>query len=232
MKDLLTVKNLSIAYDGKKVIENIDFSVKEGDFLVIFGENGSGKSSLVKALLGLKAPFKGEINFCDGLLMHDIGYLPQSVSTQYDFPASAWEVVLSGCINKMGFRPFYGKKEKETARKNMELLSIYDLKDECFRNLSGGQKQRVLLARALCAAKRLLLLDEPTSGLDPAATADFYEIICKINQTGTAIIMVSHDVHSSLSVAKNVLNIGSKKVLFFGTPAEYEFTHTIEGGVS
>lgn len=232
MKNILTVKNLSLAYEGKKVIENIDFCVQEGDFLVIFGENGSGKSSLIKALLSLKAPSGGTITLADGMKHSDIGYLPQMASLQQNFPASVWEVVLSGCLNRMGLRPFYGKREKEIAKKNMQLLSIYDLKKECFRNLSGGQQQRVLLARALCSANTLLLLDEPVAGLDPAAAADFYEIICKINAAGTAVIMVSHDIHSSLSVAKHVLHIGSKTALFFGTPHEYEMTHTFDGGVS
>lgn len=231
MKNILAVKNLALAYDGKKVIENIDFCVEEGDFLVIFGENGSGKSSLINALLSLKVPSNGTITLCEGMERSDIGYLPQSAPLQQNFPASAWEVVLSGCLNKMGAKPFYGKKEKEIAKKNMELLSIYDLKKESFGNLSGGQKQRVLLARALCSASRLLLLDEPVAGLDPAATADFYEIICRINNEGTAVIMVSHDVHSSLSVAKHVLHIGSKTALFYGTPHEYEMTHAIDGGV-
>lgn len=221
MSDILTVKNLAVAYDGKKVIENINFSVSEGDFLVIFGENGSGKSSLIKALLSLKAPSFGKIEFCGGLSAHEIGYLPQMTPSQQDFPASAWEVVLSGCLNKMGLKPFYGKKEKECAKKNMQLLSVYDLKNECFRNLSGGQKQRVLLARALCAAGKLLLLDEPVAGLDPVATADFYKSIRTINENGTAIIMVSHDVISSLTVAKHVLNIGNHTALFFGTAKEY-----------
>ncbi len=222
MSDILTVKNLAVAYDGKKVIENINFNVCEGDFLVIFGENGSGKSSLMKALLSLKAPSFGEIKFRDGISMHEIGYLPQITPTQQDFPASAWEVVLSGCLNKMGLKPFYGKKEKERAKRNMQLLSVYDLKNECFRNLSGGQKQRVLLARALCAAGKLLLLDEPVAGLDVASTRDFYESIKAINQNGTAIIMVSHDIASSLSVAKHVLNIGNHTVLFFGTAQDYK----------
>lgn len=232
MKEILTVKNLTLSYEGKKVIENIDFCVQEGDFLVIFGENGSGKSSLIKALLALKAPSNGNITLLNGMKHCDIGYLPQTSPLQQNFPASVWEVVLSGCLNKMGLKPFYTKKEKEIAKKNMQLLSIYDLRKESFGNLSGGQKQRVLLARALCSATRLLLLDEPVAGLDPAAAADFYEIICKINDSGTAVIMVSHDVHSSLSVAKHVLHIGSKTALFFGTPKEYELTHTIDGGVS
>lgn len=222
MSDILTVKNLAVAYDGKRVIENINFNVCEGDFLVVFGENGSGKSSLIKALLSLKAPALGQIKFGDGISSHEIGYLPQITPTQQDFPASAWEVVLSGCLNKMGLKPFYGKKEKETAKKNMQLLCVYDLKNECFRNLSGGQKQRVLLARALCAAGKLLLLDEPVAGLDVASTADFYESIRAINESGTAIIMVSHDIASSLSVAKHVLNIGNHTALFFGTVQDYK----------
>ena len=222
MENLLSVKDLAISYEGKKIIENVSFEVEEGDFLVIFGENGSGKSSLVKVLLNLKAPLEGEVSFMEGFNRNEIGYLPQLLPRQKDFPASAWEVVISGCLNKMGRRPFYGKKEKEAAKKNMELLGVYNLRKECFRSLSGGQMQRVLLARALCAAGRLLLLDEPVSGLDISATADFYEAICKINQSGVAVIMVSHDIHTSLSVAKHVLKLGRGGELFFGTPEEYE----------
>ena len=222
MKNLLTVNNLAISYEGKTILEKVSFDVSEGDFLVIFGENGSGKSSLVKVLLNLKAPYRGEVTFAEDLSKNEIGYLPQILPHQNDFPASAWEVVLSGCLNKTGLRPFYGKKEKEAAKKNMERLGVYDLKKQCFRNLSGGQKQRVLLARALCAAGKLLLLDEPVSGLDISATADFYEAICKINQSGVAVIMVSHDIHSSLSVAKHVLKLGHGGELFYGTPEEYE----------
>lgn len=222
MKNLLSVKDLAISYEGKRIIENVSFEVEEGDFLVIFGENGSGKSSLVKVLLNLKAPLEGEVSFMEGFNRNEIGYLPQLLPRQKDFPASAWEVVISGCLNKMGRRPFYGKKEKEAAKKNMELLGVYNLRKECFRSLSGGQMQRVLLARALCAAGRLLLLDEPVSGLDISATADFYEAICKINQSGVAVIMVSHDIHTSLSVAKHVLKLGRGGELFFGTPEEYE----------
>ena len=221
MNNILTVNNLAVTYSGKMVISDINFTVEDGDFLVIFGENGSGKSSLVKALLGLKAPSDGKISFSDGVKHSEIGYLPQMTPEQKDFPASAMEVVLSGCLNSMGLKPFYGKKEKALAKKNMELLSVYDLKNECFRTLSGGQKQRVLLARALCAAKKMLILDEPVSGLDPVATKDFYEAITLINKTGVCIIMVSHDTDSALSVAKHVLDIGNHTVLFFGTSEDY-----------
>ncbi len=221
MGKILSVKNLSIDYDGKKIAENICFDVEEGDFLVIFGENGSGKTSVIKSLLGIKSNREGKIEFMSGLRENEIGYLPQLADNQKSFPASVNEVVLSGCLNKMGAIPFYRKKEKERAENAMEMLGIKSLKKESFGSLSGGQKQRVLLARALCATSRLILLDEPVSGLDPYAAADFYEMICKINQSGIAVVMVSHDIHSSLSVAKHVLELGSKEI-FYGTPLEYE----------
>ncbi len=219
--NILTVKDLAVSYGSKTVVKNINFTVCEEDFLVIFGVNGSGKSSLLKALLSLKSPSEGEIIFGGGLRRDQIGYLPQITPEQKDFPASAWEVVLSGCLNKMGLRPFYGKKEKALAKKNMELLNIYDLKGECFRTLSGGQKQRILLARALCSAGKMLLLDEPVAGLDPLAAKDFYDAIEHINKSGVCIIMVSHDTAASLPLAKHVLDIGNHTALFFGTREEY-----------
>lgn len=221
MDKILSVKNLAINYDGKKIAENISFDVESGDFLVIFGENGSGKTSVIKSLLGIKSNREGSIEFLSGLRENEIGYLPQISDNQKSFPASVREVVLSGCLNKMGAFPFYRKKEKMRAEESMEILGIKNLRNESFGSLSGGQRQRVLLARALCATSRLILLDEPVSGLDPYATADFYEMICKINQSGIAVVMVSHDIHSSLSVAKHVLELGSKEI-FYGTPLEYE----------
>lgn len=221
MDKILSVKNLAIDYDGKKIAENISFDVESGDFLVIFGENGSGKTSVIESLLGIKSNREGSIEFLSGLRENEIGYLPQISDNQKSFPASVREVVLSGCLNKMGAFPFYRKKEKMRAEESMEMLGIKELRNESFGSLSGGQRQRVLLARALCATSRLILLDEPVSGLDPYATADFYEMICKINQSGIAVVMVSHDIHSSLSVAKHVLELGSKEI-FYGTPLEYE----------
>ncbi len=226
MNNILTVKNLAVSYGSKTVINDINFTVSEDDFLVIFGVNGSGKSSLLKTLLSLKAPSMGEIIFEGGLKKEHIGYLPQITPEQKDFPASVWEVVLTGTLNKLGMRPFYGKKEKELAKKNMELLNIYDLRKECFRSLSGGQKQRVLLARALSSAGKLLILDEPVSGLDPVATKDFYDAISLINKNGICIIMVSHDTAAVLPLAKHVLDIGNHTAQFFGTAQEYRNIHS------
>ena len=219
---LLKCENLSFAYDGVTVVSDLNFTVEEGNYLCIIGENGAGKSTLIKGLLRLKRPSEGSVKMGEGLRATEIGYLPQQTQIQKDFPASVQEVVLSGCLNRMGLRPFYSRAEKERARENMEALEILDLQDQCYRDLSGGQQQRVLLARALCAAQKLLLLDEPVSGLDPVATRGLYTQIARINQKrGITVIMVSHDIDASLKNASHILHLGQEGQLFFGTRDEY-----------
>lgn len=168
---LLTAQNLSLGYDSNVLIENINFTVNPGDYLCIVGENGAGKTTLIKTLLNLREQLSGQILIGDGLKKNEIGYLPQQTELQKDFPASVKEIVLSGCQGRCGFRPFYNKEEKELVKINMDRMGITDLADRCYRELSGGQQQRVLLARALCATKKLLLLDEPVAGLDPKVTS-------------------------------------------------------------
>ncbi len=219
---LISAKHVSFSYEGHVVLEDVDFSVNAGDYLVIIGENGSGKSTLVKGLLSLKKPSSGEIVTGDGLKQNEIGYLPQQSAHQKDFPASVYEIVISGTLNSAGFKAFYTKKDHETALANMELLEIKDLKDKCYHDLSGGQQQRVLLARALCAAKKLILLDEPVSGLDPNVTAEFYRTIRMLNKTkGITVIMVSHDIHGVFTEASHILYLSNKQ-LYFGTREKFE----------
>lgn len=215
----LTCKNLTLGYDGNVILENLNFSVKQGEYLCIVGENGSGKSTLIKTILSLLKPLNGEITFDNDISSSEIGYLPQQTLVQRDFPASVNEIVISGCLNKCGFRPFYNKAEKLLALHNMERLGINHLKNKCYRELSGGQQQRVLLARALCATGKMLLLDEPVTGLDPKAMFEMYEIINKLNQDGITIIMISHDVSMAIRYADHILHIGDQ--LFFGTTDEY-----------
>ena len=216
---LLTVKDLSLGYDNRTIAEDLNFTVSAGDYLCIVGENGSGKSTLMKTLLHLQPPVKGEILTGDGLKNNEIGYLPQQTIVQRDFPASVREIVLSGCQSRCGLRPFYNKAEKALAQENMKRMRITDLADRCYRELSGGQQQRVLLARALCATRKVLLLDEPVSGLDPKVTAEMYELIKELNDEGITIIMISHDIAAALRYATNILHIGSS--VFFGTKKEY-----------
>ena len=217
----ITCKDLSFAYEGETVLSGINFSIDAGSYLCIVGENGSGKSTLMKGLLGLKKPSGGCITLGDGLKQTEIGYLPQQTQLQRDFPASVYEVVLSGRLNSMGKRLFYNADDKKAAQENMERLGIEDLKDRCYMELSGGQQQRVLLARAMCATKKLLLLDEPVTGLDPVATNEMYNLIKLINLCdNTSVIMVSHDIHEAVRYATHILHLGNRQ-LFFGTTAQY-----------
>ncbi len=204
------------------MIKGLNFSVAAGDYLCIVGENGTGKSTLLKGLLQLKAPAEGSITFGDGLKSTHIGYLPQQTAAQKDFPASVREVVLSGRLNSLGIKPFFTKKDKDAAREVMRRLNIESMGNHCYRNLSGGQQQRVLLARALCATKKLLLLDEPVTGLDPVISAELYRIVKEINRSqGITIIMVSHDVCGALEEANKVLHLGDMQQQFLGAPDDY-----------
>jgi len=217
----LSCKDLILGYEGTAVISGLSFDVNAGDYLCIAGENGSGKSTLMKAILKLKAPLSGLIETGDGLGAKEIGYLPQQTAAQKDFPASVREVVRSGCLNRCGIRPFYNKREKRMAAENMERFGISALAKRCYRDLSGGQQQRALLARALCATRKLLLLDEPAAGLDPNAAAEMYALIKELNDSGITIIMISHDISVSAKYASHVLHIGRQSALFFGKAEDY-----------
>lgn len=216
----LICKDLCLGYDGHEIIGNLNFEIEQGDYLCIVGENGSGKSTLMKTLLGLQQPMSGRILSDEGLSRKRIGYLPQQTDIQKDFPASVWEIVLSGCQNKCGIRPFYSKAEKERAQANIEKMELQKLKRRCYRDLSGGQQQRVLLARALCAAEDILLLDEPVAGLDPIVTEEMYRLIFGLNaKDGMTIVMISHDIAAAVKYADKILHIGEN--VFFGTKEEY-----------
>lgn len=208
----LICKNLNVGYEDGVVASGIEFTVEPGDYLCIVGENGSGKTTLMKTILGLTPPLSGEIRFDEGLSSKSIGYLPQQTLVQKDFPASVFEIVLSGCLGRLGNRPFYSKEDKALALEKMQKLGIENLTSKSYRNLSGGQQQRVLLARALCAAKKMLLLDEPTAGLDPVATAEMYQYIKKLNDEGMTIIMITHDMEAASKYATKTLNMGKDGV--------------------
>ena len=165
MGNLLHCKDIVLGYEGNAVISGLNFNISEGDYLCILGENGSGKSTLMKAMLGLNKPISGMLIQPADMKPGDIGYLPQQTVVQKDFPASVHEIVISGCLPKCGLRPYYKKEEKQLAENTMARLGISELANRCYRELSGGQQQRVLLARALCAAQKILLLDEPVTGL-------------------------------------------------------------------
>ena len=218
----LTCENLTLGFEGQPVTKNLNFTVNQGDYLCIVGENGTGKSTLMKTILHLRNPvMSGSITTGDGLKPTEIGYLPQQTGVQRDFPASVREVVLSACLSRCGLRPVDSRQDRRRAAKDLERLGISHLAGTSYRYLSGGQPQRVLLARALCATEKMLLLDEPVAGLDPAAAAEMYEIIGRLNkEEGITIIMVSHDITQALGQATHILHL-AKEPLFFGTRDEY-----------
>ena len=211
---------LTLGYGGTPVLSELDFSVEAGNYLVILGENGVGKTTLFKAILGLTPPLAGRVELAEGLSLRDIGYLAQQTAVQRGFPASVREIVRSGCQGRMGLRPFYTRAEKRIAEEHMDRLGIAHLADRCYRDLSGGQQQRVLLARALFAARKILLLDEPVAGLDPEAVADLYTALGDLHRTGLTMLMITHDVKTALGYATHVLFLGEE--VFFGTAEGYQ----------
>ena len=214
-------KDVTLGYENKVVAKNLNFKIDQGDYLCVVGENGTGKSTLIKTLLGLIKPLNGEvIANVQGKNHKGVGYLPQQTQAQKHFPASVMEVVLSGFQNQMHGKPWYRRTQKKEALRNLERLEITDLKGKCYGELSGGQQQRVLLARALCATERLLVLDEPVTGLDMAAAASLYANLDKLHQEGVAIIMVTHDVHKAVECADYILHIREGDY-FYGNVAKY-----------
>ena len=205
-------RDVRLGYDGVTVCENLNFSRDKGDYLCVVGDNGSGKSTLVKTLLGLRQPLGGQIIRESDL--GSIGYLPQKSESRQDFPATVREVVLSGCSGNLGKSFFYTRKQRELAVESMSTMHISKLADRSYSRLSGGQQQRVLLARALCAAKKIILLDEPVSGLDPAASAEMYDVISHMNYHGMTVIMVTHDIEAAVKHAKKILYLGERPEFF------------------
>ena len=216
----VSVSDVTLSYDNLTVAEHVSFDVEFGDYVCIVGENGTGKSTLLKTIVGIHQPKSGHILFDCDIRNGDIGYLPQQTVVRDDFPSSVGEIVLSGCLGLLGKRPFFGAEERRIADKNMDLLGISDLKKTSFRELSGGQRQRVLLAKALCCARKILVLDEPVTGLDPLVTADMYSILRLINGEGVTIIMVSHEIGEAVKQASKILHL-KHGVEFYGKTEDY-----------
>lgn len=227
---ILSFENVTLGYEGRPIVSGLTFTLNKGDYLSVLGQNGSGKSTMMKALLGFIKPMEGKV-ICDRKKNH-IGYLPQQSATQADFPASVREAVLSGCQGKHIFAPFYSKAEKRLAEENMERLGILPIAGHSFKELSGGQRQRALLARALCAAEDMILLDEPVAGLDPVVTEELYRIIKKLNEEGMTVMMISHDYEHAVKDATHILHLG-KQMVYFGKTADYDRVKALkkEGGM-
>ncbi len=210
---LFECKNLSLGYGSTLIQENLNFSVEKGDYFFILGENGSGKSTLLKTILGFLKPFSGKIEYSDLWNKKSIGYLPQASEIQKTFPATVWEIVLSGCQSDLGFFPFYTKKHILKAEESLKCLGIYDYRKRSFKELSGGQQQRVLFARAICAAGEVLVLDEPAKGFDLAATQKMYEIVQDLLQASKTVITISHDLEAAEKYGSKIITLQKREAL-------------------
>ena len=220
MEVQITCDNITLGYGARILVERLSFTIEKGNYLCVVGENGAGKSTLLRTLLGLQKPLAGTVVLGEGLKRNEIGYLPQQTFVQRDFPASVWEVVISGCQGRCGLRPFYNREEKQIAKRVMEQLEITPLAQTCYRDLSGGQQQRVLLARALCASDKMLVLDEPVSGLDPKMAEVMYQLVARVNRDmGMTVVMISHDVREAIPYATHILHMDRE--YYFGTAEAY-----------
>ncbi len=218
--NLIEVKNLSLGYDKKEVLKNLNFNIEENDFLCVVGPNGAGKSTLIKGLLGLIKPLKGKVKY-NNLKQNFIGYMPQEVKIDSNFPASVYEIVLSGTLNKLGIKPFYTKKEKEKANESLKILNIENLKNKSFTELSGGQRQKVLLARSLCATSKLLILDEPSNNLDSNSKKELYKTVIDLNKKKKiTVIMITHDLDHNNLIGNKILSLREDNI-FYGSTEEF-----------
>lgn len=211
MTKLIELDQASFSYGQGLVLEDIDLIVEEGDFIILIGDNGSGKTTLIKGLMGLLQAKSGKISYnLDGKAM---AYIGQDQGSNQDFPASTYEVVLSGRVGHKAGKIFYSRDDREITRQVMEDLGIYEVKDQAYNGLSGGQRQKTLIGRALASQAQVLVLDEPSSGLSPEARADLYEVLEKIKkEDNKTIVMVSHDERETLPKIAKLLMVQDKKV--------------------
>ncbi|MGM0770443.1 MAG: metal ABC transporter ATP-binding protein [Halobacteriota archaeon] len=218
MAEIIDLKGVWVKYDRLTVLEDVNLTVEEGDFLGIIGPNGGGKSTLLKVILGLIKPHKGEVRVLGKKpekARRTIGYVPQYGPSNIDFPISVWQVVLMGRLGTKRMFSKYSKEDREATQEALEVVDMLDFRDRQIGELSGGQRQRVLIARSLVSDPKVLLLDEPVTGIDTRMQKEFYELLEKLKSKVT-IIMVSHDL-SAVSVLVDKIACLNGKLHYHGS---------------
>ena len=219
MKNIISIENLSFAYNKENVLQDIILSVDEGDFIGIIGCNGSGKSTLMKLLIGQLTPSKGKIKLFNEDLnksnkLNKIGYVPQiSLSSGATFPATVEEVVMANLYSKIGFMRFPKKEHKEKVKEALRLVNMEEYSKRLIGNLSGGQQQRVMIAKALVSDPKIIILDEPTTGIDAKSEEQLYDLLNKLNkESNITIIIVSHDFAKIQQYTNKIFVVENNKV--------------------
>ncbi|MDX4013123.1 ABC transporter ATP-binding protein [Aliarcobacter skirrowii] len=207
--DLIKIKNLFFKYQKTDILENVNLTIKDDDFLAIIGPNGGGKSTLLKLILGLLPLQSGKIE--KNIKNSQIGYVPQNTNLNIDFPITALEVVLMGHVSSKKRIFGYSKDEICCALESLNQVGMKDYANKKIGDLSGGQRQRVFIARALCSNPKIMLLDEPTASIDVQGQQEIYELLKELNKS-ICIVVVSHDLSILLNYAKNVAHINRSLV--------------------
>jgi len=218
----LAVRNLWSGYDGKPVLEAVNFQIDRGDMVGIIGPNGSGKSTLIKTVLGLVKPMRGEVSILggDGAPERElVGYTPQTELVDWDFPVTVADVALMGRYSGRGLFRRTTKEDREAADAALELVKMIDLRNRLIGELSGGQRRRVLLARAMAHDPKLLLLDEPMAGLDATAQHQLLDLLDELREKGATVVLSTHDL-SCVSSRCDKAACLNRKLIAFGKPSE------------
>jgi zinc transport system ATP-binding protein len=205
-QEVISIRHLWAGYEHEQVLEDVDLSVYEGDFIGLVGPNGGGKTTLVKVLLGLLPPMRGEVRIMGQPVNRGrryIGYVPQIVEFDRDFPVSVWEVTRMGRLGRRGLLRRFNAEDEAIVAQALREVDLLELRDRPIGELSGGQRQRAYIARALASEPKILLLDEPTSSVDPQVSVSIYELLEELNAHAT-ILLISHDVSVVSSYVKTV----------------------------
>lgn len=215
MAPVIELKSVWFSYNGSPALENVNLSVEQRDFLSVVGPNGGGKTTMLRLILGLIKPSRGEVRVFGVSPVKArprIGYMPQNTSLDPLFPVSVMDVVLMGRLGTGGGHcGFFRKEDREAAEDSLKKVELFDVRHRPFSELSGGQSQRVLIARALVSRPELLLLDEPTANVDVAVGTEFYDLLHQFNKTMT-IVLVTHDLGFVSKYVKNVACVNRRVV--------------------
>lgn len=216
---VLSVKNLTVAYDGKPVLENISGEIKKGSLTAIIGPNGAGKTTFLKAIMGLLKPLSGEVTFGfeDKERKTKIAYVPQTGSTDRDFPVTVFDVALMGRYPHLGWFKRPKKKDREIAFEMLKKVGMEKYVHRQIGTLSGGQEQRVFLARALAQQAKLYFLDEPFKGVDAATEKVIVEMLREIREQGGTVVVVHHDLNTVKKYFDSVIMINKTLVCWGDT---------------